>query len=46
MKGLYQRRLKYSLDYLVLGKPKRTERLINWFILVLVATLGLVLSSI
>jgi len=44
MKGLYERRYRYSIDYLVLGKPKKAERLINWLILILVATLGLVLS--
>ncbi len=44
MKGLYERRFKYSLDYLVLGKPNRKERLINWFIIGLVAFLGVVLS--
>ncbi len=44
MKGLYERRYKYSVDYWVLGKPKKRERLINWIILVLVAVLGIVLS--
>ena len=44
MKGLYERRFKYSLDYLVLGKPRRSERAINWIILALVALLGIVLS--
>jgi hypothetical protein len=44
MKGLYERRFKYSLDYLVLGKPKKKERVINWLILGLVALLGIVLS--
>jgi hypothetical protein len=44
MKGLYERRFKYSLDYLVLGKPRRKERVINWLILALVALLGIVLS--
>lgn len=45
MKGLYERRYKYSVDRWVLGKPKRRERIINWIILALVAFLGIVLTT-
>lgn len=43
MKGLYQQRFKYSVNRMILGKPKKMERVINWVILFLMVALGMIL---